>query len=86
MTAEDVSVVAHRARTNLALLIRLAEAEQRGERGFTNPELDTDAWWAIEHLLITTRQDVTSLWNYVENLHAGRSVPARELAEKRGAR
>ena len=63
MTASDASAedVARRLTTNLALLIRFAQAEQRGERGATNAELDADAWYAIETILLTARRDVERL-------------------------
>lgn len=57
-SAEDV---VQRATTNLALVIRIAEAEGRGGRHFTRPDLDSEAWYAIEKLLITTRDDVKRL-------------------------
>jgi hypothetical protein len=57
-SSEDVT---RRASANLALLIWLAASEQRGERLGDNPELDAAAWYAIEGLLITTRNDVQRL-------------------------
>jgi BMFP domain-containing protein YqiC len=77
-SAEDVT---RRASTTLALLIRLAEAEQRGDRGGTNAELDAEAWSAIEDLLITTRNDVKRLDQEITQLEdAQRTAKAKSGA------
>jgi len=75
-SAEDV---ARRASTTLALLIRFAQAEMQSDHAGHDYPLEEEAWWAIEHLLLTTRNDVKRL----EALADGENLQAR-IATRRG--
>lgn len=78
--SESAEYVARRATCTLALIIRLAEAETRGNRGVTFPELDSEAWCKVETLLLETRADVKRL----EEIAEKRAAPFRAGQKKDG--
>jgi hypothetical protein len=58
--------VYQRLRGTAALVCKLAEAEQLGDRGGSNPTIDRDAWNAIEALMLAAHCDAKHLYDEIE--------------------
>jgi hypothetical protein len=74
---EDLEEMYERARQNLALLERWADAEHHTDRGGTSIDLEHDAWRAVERMLHEARECLERQNDNLEMVDASTAGGAR---------